>query len=199
MLAFGMPFSGSTDHTLSKKERKVAVNLLESSMKDIFKTIEKMSLEQWNYQFSKDSWSVAGTCEHLFIAENAIYNNISQNVISDEKNRNNVQPGEKVTDEQVIDKISDRTPANRVKTAEPFEPKGMFASPKEFIENYKAARLKTIAFVETTDSALKEYYQQSPAGNISAYQWMLLLGAHANRHHGQMKEVMADQSFPSYQ
>ncbi|OEK01916.1 hypothetical protein BFP97_10485 [Roseivirga sp. 4D4] len=183
--------------TLSKKERKFATKYLESSMKDIFKSIKNLTPEQWNYQASPDSWSVAGACEHLLIAEQAIHQNITQNIIKNEKFRVIVPEATRVSDQTVIDIISDRSPAKRVKTAPPFEPKGLVKSPEDFIAKFKAARQINIDFTKSSQDDLKAYYFDSPAGKISAYQWIILLSAHAQRHHKQMKEVMENQGFPA--
>lgn len=183
--------------TLTKKERKFAVKYLESSMKDVFKTIKNLSPEQWEYQASPDSWSVAGACEHLLIAEQAIHQNITQNVIKNEKYRVIVPEATKVSNQTVIDIISDRSPAKRVKTAPPFEPKGLVDSPEDFIKKFKAARQRNIDFAKTSQDELKAYYLDSPAGKISAYQWIILLSAHADRHRGQMEEVMDHNGFPA--
>jgi len=185
------------EETLSKKERRFAIKYLESSMKDIFKSIEKLTPEQWNYQASSDAWSVAGVCEHLLIAEQAIHQNITQNIIKNEEFRVIIPEASRISDQTVIDIISDRSPGKRVKTAPPFEPKGLVDSPKDFMTKYKAARQINIDFTKNSQDDLKAYYFDSPAGKISAYQWIILLGAHAERHHKQMKEVMDNQGFPA--
>lgn len=185
------------EETLTKKERRFAIKYLESSMKDIFKSIEKLTPEQWNYQATPDSWSVAGVCEHLLIAEKNIHQNITQNIIKNEKFRVIIPEGKRISDQTVIDIISDRSPEKRVKTPPPFEPKGLVDSPKDFMAKFKAARQTNIDFTKTSQDDLKAYYFDSPAGKISAYQWIILLSAHAERHHKQMKEVMNNQGFPA--
>lgn len=191
-----IPMGSTSEGKLTKKERKFAVNYLESSMKSIFKTIDGLSQEQWNFQASAETWSVAGACEHLFIAENAIYRNITENIIKNDKFKVTVPESERITDQQVINTISDRSPGRRVKTPPPFEPKGIFATPQDFMKAYKKARQKNIDFTKKSEDDLKAYYFDSPAGKISAYQWIILLSAHAERHLGQMKEVMANSDYP---
>lgn len=189
-------FTPIEEGKISKKERKYAIKYLESSMQGVFKTIKGLSKEQWNYQATPESWSVAGACEHLFIAEQTIGKNVSENIIKNESFRVVIPESERITDQGVIDFIRDRSPSKRVKTPPPFEPKGLFDTPADFIEQYKAARQKNIEFTQTTDAELKSYYFDSPAGKISAYQWLILLSAHAERHTAQMKEVKEDSGFP---
>lgn len=179
---------------LTKKERKFAAKYMASSMDQIFKSIKDLNEAQWSFTPADGGWSVAGACEHLLIAERGFYNLVSQKIISDEANK--AVPEKLITDEEVIKIISDRSPGSRVKTAPPFEPTGALNSPEDFMTKYKAARKRLMDYVKNTDADLKAYYWQSPAGKISAYQWLILASAHAERHFGQMKEVMAEADYP---
>ena len=182
---------------LSKKERKQATRLLENSMKDLFKGIKDLSEAQWNYKPADGRWSVAETCEHLLIAEKGFYPLITQRILTNEAFREAPVESERITDQQVIDKISDRSPENRVKTTPQAEPKGHVKSRDEFMTAYETTRQKLVDYANTSDAALKSYYFQSPAGKISAYQWLLLAGAHTQRHFAQIKELMEDPGYPS--
>lgn len=190
MTAFASPDSGE----LTKKERKFAYKYLETSMDAMFRGIENLTEDQWNFEPADGGWSVAGTCEHLLIAERGFLSLIPQTILENEANK--AAPDQPVTDDEVISFIKDRSPARRVKTAPGFEPTGALANPAEFMKKYKEARQKLIEFTKTSDAALKSYYFQSPAGKISAYQWLLLASAHTERHFGQMEEVMAETGFP---
>jgi len=180
---------------LNKKERKYATNYLEDSKVDVFNTIRTLTQEQWNYKPSEDSWSIAGICEHLLIAERSTYNLVTAKIITDENNRQ-IEESQKVTNEEIIAKIMDRSPEARVKTPAPFEPKGAIASPNEFIQAYTEARDKNQVYLKQTEDELTSYYFDGPAGRTSAYQWFIILGAHAQRHLLQIQEVMQDHNYP---
>lgn len=182
------------DGTLNKKERKFAVNQLEASMQKLFKNIEGMSEAQWNYTPADGGWSVAGACEHLLVAEQSTYALITQKILPDESLKE--VPSTLMTDQQVIDFIRDRSPERRVKTVPRFEPKGLLKSPADFKAKFKEARQKHIEFAQESDDAVKSYFFDSPAGKISAYQWLLVASAHSERHLAQMKEVMKDSAYP---
>jgi hypothetical protein len=182
------------DGTLNKKERKFAVNHLEVSMQKLFKSIEGLNEAQWNYAPDDGGWSIAGACEHLLVAEQSTYMLITQKILGDESLKE--APSTLMTDQQVIDFIRDRSPERRVKTAPRFEPKGLLKSPADFKAKFKAARQKHIEFAKESDDAVKSYFFDSPAGTISAYQWLLVASAHSERHLAQMKEVMRDSAYP---
>ena len=182
---------------LSKKERRQATRLLETSMKELFKGIENLSEEQFNYKPSDGGWSIAENCEHLLIAERGFFPLITQKILKNEAFREAPADGEKVTDQQVIDFINDRSPSKRVTTRPQAEPKGEIKAIQQFVKLYQPARQRLMDYASTSDDELKNYYYQSPAGKISAYQWLLLAGAHTQRHFAQIKEVMEDPGYPS--
>jgi hypothetical protein len=44
---------------------------------------------------------------------------------------------------------------------------------------------------------LRDHALESPLGQkLDAYEWILFIGAHSERHTKQIKEVMADANFP---
>ncbi len=179
---------------MTKKERRNTAKYLKKAMEQIFKTIENLTEEQWNYQASAESWSVAGACEHLLIAEHATLR-LVQNKIQTDEYKNAI--GERIiSDDEVITFIRDRSPERRVKTLQPFEPKGNLKTPQDFIQQYRMARQATIDYLETTNDDLKSYYYTGPAGTISGYQWIILMAAHSERHWEQMKEVMEHSNYP---
>lgn len=179
---------------LSKKERKFAVNYLESSKKDLFSGIRNLTQEQWNYTPTDGGWSIAGACEHLLVAEQATYLLITQKILNNEGLK--ASPEVHITDQQVIDFIRDRSPERRVKTAARFEPKGALSSPEAFIRQFTKARAQQIDFTKNSKDDMKAYFFESPAGKISAYQWLLLAAAHSERHFAQIQEVMQDANYP---
>ncbi len=180
---------------LNKKERKYATNYLEESKMEIFSAISALSTEQWNFQADEDSWSIAGICEHLLIAEQNTYNLVTAKIITDENNRK-IEDNQRVANEEVISKILDRRPETKVKTPPPFEPKGVISSPQEFVQAYTAARAKNQKYLKETNDELTSYYYDGPAGRTSGYQWFIILAAHAQRHLMQIQEVMQNQDFP---
>lgn len=183
-----------TEGALSKKERRFASDYLESSMNDLFKGIRSLTPEQWNYTPADGGWSIAGACEHLLIAEQATYLLITRKILTNEALKES--PATLMTDQQVIDFIRDRSPERRVKTAVSFEPKGALSSPEDFINQFTRARAQQIDFTNTSKDDMKGYFFESPAGKISAYQWLLVAAAHSERHFAQIKEVMRDTNYP---
>ncbi|WP_422360356.1 DinB family protein [Reichenbachiella sp.] len=195
MLALVLTSAGS-NRSLSKKEIKYTTNYLNTSMSLAFSAVENLSQEQWNYQPDSETWSIAGICEHMLIAERNILVLIQNKIIADEANRQ-VNEADLISNEAIIVGLKDRGEGKRRKTNERFEPTGALKTPAQFMTEYKAARQATIDFVKNTEVDLNAYYWPSPLGDkLSAYQWTILLSAHAERHTAQIVEVQSTSSYP---
>ncbi len=47
-----------------------------------------------------------------------------------------------------------------------------------------------------TTPDLREHVTEGPVGKLDAYEWLLFIGAHSERHTKQILEVKADAGFP---
>lgn len=195
MLALVLTSAGS-NRSLSKKEIRYTTGYLDSSMSLAFSAVENLSQEQWTYQPDPETWSIAGICEHMLISEKNVLILIQNKIITDEANRS-VDEADLITNEELIVGLKDRGEGKRRKTNERFEPTGALKTPAQFMNEYKAARKATMDFVKNTDVNLNAYYWASPLGNkLSAYQWTILLSAHAERHTAQIVEVQSTVNYP---
>ncbi|HWA33619.1 MAG TPA: hypothetical protein VG737_05795, partial [Cyclobacteriaceae bacterium] len=100
----------------------------------------------------------------------------------------------KMKDDQLFNMITDRS--NKVKTQEVFEPKNKFASVDGSIKEFKEKRAAHINYVKTTKDDLRDRYAQLKFGTIDAYQAILFMAGHTERHVKQMEEVIASAGFP---
>ena len=77
-------------------------------------------------------------------------------------------------------------------------PKGRW-TPAEALEHFLKSRAETIAFVQSTPD-LREHVSDSPIGQkLDAYEWLLFIGAHSERHTKQIQEVKSNPGFPKNQ
>ncbi len=181
-----------TDTPLTKAEREFASNLFSTSANDLQAAVKGLSTSQLNFKSSPESWSIAECTEHIALSE-INFDGMIQGVLqtdADPSKRTDV----KMTDEQVINMLEDRT--NKVKTQKPFEPTGKFGSQEATLTAFLDKRNEHIKFVESTDADLRNRYQQLPFGTIDAYQVLLFISAHTERHIKQIEEVKANPNFP---
>lgn len=178
---------------ISKEERAFAVKHLTNTQNEMLKTLKGLSDEQLNFKPNAESWSVAECLRHIAISENALWGNfIAQPLTTDAdpSRRSEVQ----MSDEQLLGVIESR--AQKVKTFPPFEPENKPEPVKDVIKEFKKLRGEHIKFAKKTDADLRNHYGTLPFGTIDTYQAMLFMSGHTKRHTDQMKEVMADPSFP---
>ncbi|MBT8285180.1 MAG: DinB family protein [Flavobacteriaceae bacterium] len=177
---------------LTDEERNFAVNELTQAKKQLMNVLDDLSDEQLNFKPSEADWSVAEGVEHLAISENAFHDMLTASLeaAADPTRREEV----KMNDEQLLTMIRDRT--NKVKTSEPFEPSGKFGSYEETLDALLTKRAEHIEYLKTTEDDLRNHYGQLPFGTIDAYQMILFMSGHMDRHVAQMEEVINHEDFP---
>ncbi|MDC8004888.1 DinB family protein [Aureisphaera galaxeae] len=182
----------TTEQQLTQAERDFAVEEMTKTYDHLLKTIKGLSEAQLNFKSSPESWSIAECTEHITISENNIFGMLQGALANepDPSKRSEV----KMTDAQILQMIPDRS--QKVKTAKPFEPTGQFGSHKVTVKEFKAKRKSNIKFVKSTEEDLRNRYTELPFGTIDAYQILLFMSAHTDRHISQIKEVMAHADFP---
>ena len=100
----------------------------------------------------------------------------------------------KISDTDLIAMIKDRS--QKVKTQKPFEPTGKFGSYEASLEAFKTKRAANIEFAKTTEADLRNRVQPFPFGSVDAYQILLFMSAHTERHVRQIEEIVVHESFP---
>ena len=99
-----------------------------------------------------------------------------------------------VLDELVLTRIPDRS--HKAQAPEPLKPTNRFGSPDAAVKHFDDSRAQTIAFLEKTPD-LRAHATDSPMGKqLDAYEWVLFIAAHSDRHTKQILEVKADPNFP---
>jgi hypothetical protein len=183
----------SADNTITDKERKYAVTLLQDSHKALERSIEGLSDAQLTYQSSESSWSIEGNMKHLAFVEQAIMGMVEEAL---KKPANPEMRAEiDVTDEQMVRNYEDRS--TKGKTGAAMEPQNIsIKSTAEALASLKQDRAKSISFINSTDADLRNHVIKYPFGTRDCYQSVLLLGAHMNRHIKQIEEVKSQPHFP---
>jgi len=91
--------------------------------------------------------------------------------------------------------VTDRS--QRFQAPEPVRPVGRWAGPEETLKHFLESRAHTLDYMKQTPD-LRAYAMDSPLGRkLDAYQWLLYISAHSERHTKQIREVMGDANFPS--
>jgi uncharacterized damage-inducible protein DinB len=175
---------------MTSAERESLLKNLTESRDRLLGSVRSLSNEQRHYRPSPDRWSVAEIVEHLTTVEGRILGLIGKSLEAppDFAKRSALEDQALLTD--VAGRIT------RFKAPDFLVPTGRLKD-EELLRAFEAARQRTYDFARTTDGDLRHHFAPHPVfGDLDAYQWLMLLAAHCDRHKAQGEEVMATTGFP---
>jgi DinB superfamily len=83
-----------------------------------------------------------------------------------------------------------RDRSQRAETFDALVPRATTRTPTDFIASFLPRRAATIQYVRETTDALHDHVAPLGAlGDLDAYQWLLLLATHTERHIQQIEDV----------
>jgi hypothetical protein len=176
----------------SKVDRSKELAYLKQTRAGVVKATKGLSPAQWNFKSGPDRWSVAEVTEHIAAAEDYLFGMVSDKVMKAPAGPAGEDPS--AVDSLVLKAIPDRT--NKAQAPEPLKPTNRFGSPQASLKHFLESRKKTLAFAKS-EKGLREHAIDSPLGKkLDAYEWVLFIAAHSERHTKQILEVKADPNFP---
>jgi hypothetical protein len=178
---------------ISKKERKDALKLLKDTEKGVKDQVKGLTEAQLKFKPAPDKWSVEECVKHIAKSEEMLWQMIDSIIkaAANPDKRSEI----KMTDEQVVQRIEDRS--TKIKTMEKLMPENIpFKDTEEALKSFKMNREKLIEYVKSTNEDLRNHIATMPFGMVDSYQMILFTAAHTNRHTQQIMEVKADPNFP---
>ncbi|SFQ54606.1 DinB family protein [Parafilimonas terrae] len=176
---------------LTEAERKFAVDHLIKTRDDLINAVKGLSDAQLNFKPAPDRWSVLECAQHIALTSQGLFGFVQQTL----QTPNDSALKATVTDEQFIGMVEDRS--HKAQAAEPFKPvHAPYKTLDETLNAFNAGRDSLINYVQTTHDDLRGHIAELPFAKIDAYQAILLVSAHTNRHTQQIEEVKADPNFP---
>jgi hypothetical protein len=180
--------------TLTPEERNVALKSLQATHDAFLKSIAGLSEQQWKFKPAPDRWSVAEVSEHIAISESTIFALVQGKIMASPAAPEK-RADDKLTDQQILTMIPDRS--HKAQAPEFLKPTNRWATREELVAAFEKSRGATIDYVRNTNDDLRDHFGPHPAlGTLDAYQWILLISAHSERHTKQIEEVKADPNFP---
>jgi uncharacterized damage-inducible protein DinB len=177
---------------MTSAERERAVAYLAETLDNWARTAQGLSRAQLEFRPSPGSWSVGECIEHIIVVESFVLSSMEKAVQgAADPSKSNAHQGR---DEALLQKIASR--ATRVQGPERLAPTGRWPH-DQLLGEFEAARKRTSGFIASTNAQLRQYFFPHPMfGDLDCYQWLLLIGAHGERHRAQADEVMASPDFP---
>ena len=182
--------------TLTQSDRDFAMSNLHATRKVFLDSVAGLTAEQWSFKPAPDRWSIAECAEHIALSEDLIAGR-AKAILSSPAEPDKVVRGNeaRATDQKILDAVVDRS--HKGQAPEPLQPKHKFATPKDAVEHFRESRDANIDYVEKTQDDLRAHSAKGPTGqSLDAYQWLLLMSAHTERHTKQIEEVKADPNYP---
>jgi hypothetical protein len=180
---------------LSPADRESALKYLESTRQGVLDATKGLSANQWNFKSAPDRWSIAEVVEHIAAAEDFLFTNVTDKVMKAPARTGNDDV--KAIDELVLTKVPDRS--HKAQAPEPLKPTNRFGSPEASLKHFGESRERTEEYLKNTADlrAHAAPASESPFGKqMDAYEWILFIAAHSDRHTKQILEVKADSNFP---
>ena len=176
--------------SLSQADRENGIKYLEQTRDAIVADTKNLTPAQWNFKAAPDKWSVAMTLEHIALAEDGFFQTITEKVMKSPAGA----PDRDIAkfDALVLAMVPDRS-TKRQAPAE-LVPTGRW-TPAETLDHFLKSRARTIEFLQSTGD-LRQHVLDSPLGPLDAYEWVLFIAAHSERHTKQILEVEASPNFP---
>jgi len=193
-LSFTLSSSAQTATTLTPAEREAALKSLQATHDAFLKSITGLSEKQWKFKPAPDRWSVAEVAEHITVSESTILGMVQSKVMAGPATPEK-RAEVKVTDEQILQMVPDRS--HKAQAPEFLKPTGRWATREDLAKTFEDERKATMDYVKTSNDDFRNHFGPHPFfGTLDAYEWILLISAHSERHTKQIEEVKADPNFP---
>jgi hypothetical protein len=165
---------------ITVEERQFAQDLLQGSHAALETLLQGLSDAHW--QASAGGWTVSAIVEHLWVVEMGIGRRIRTMPPPDEPRPDR--------DRKIVAAIRDRSV--KVDAPEAVVPQGRTTGASELMAKLAAVRQKSLEWLADPVADHRAHAMEHPfLRTLDGYQWMLMLGAHMERHTAQIREILA--------
>lgn len=174
---------------ISAVERALLVEMLEASRDRLRIAIKGAPQELWQRKPASGGWSAAECAEHLVLSEEALLEMVRGKILETPANPG-MAPELRGKDGIVVQAMRNRTVKR--KTFDFLEPRKKWPDQLSALDAFLARRAETLDYARRNREPL--HYHAAPLGDLGAldaYQWLLLLAAHTDRHLAQMQEALS--------
>jgi DinB superfamily len=178
------PAIGAPMTKIEREHLMVHMQMTESWLID---EVSNLSPAQLNFRIAAGRWTILEVFEHLLIAEPIYWKQLQADLKLPPRKLEKTP-----TDEDVLWYGIDRV--HRDKTEPGKEPKGQLSDVSQGIAEFRRLHAIMLEYVRTTGDDLRGHAM--PEWGTDAYQCLLGISTHDQRHILQIREVKADPGFP---
>jgi DinB family protein len=186
--------TAAADPHMTADERAQVIKWMNDTQKEYLDRLEHVSEAQWNWRPAPFRWTVGEIAEHIMLTEARLFSAVQRAMATPENPDWQAKTKGK-------DAFIERALPNRgVRAQAPVEirPTGKLTR-DEVVRRYKELRARALEFARTTDAPLKAHTIEHPFpifNTLNAYDWLIYIPLHNERHNKQMAEVMAAPGYP---
>lgn len=174
---------------MTDSERSFAVRYLEQTRDRVIAFANSLTLTQRFLRPSDNVWSAAELIEHIVIVENfslGLLDRMIKEDTPDESRRGSTAHKDRI----ILETVPART--TRAMAPDFMHPAQRWPGFDNLLREFEQTRGSTLQFAATTGVDLRVYFRPHPLLKVlDAYQWLLLIGAHSERHVRQAEEGLA--------
>jgi uncharacterized damage-inducible protein DinB len=179
--------------TLSQGERDRAMSYLHATRKQFIDSIAGLSDAQWKWKAAPEVWSIAEVAEHIALSEDTIFGLVKASLAAPADEAAVAKA--KGKDDMLLKAIVDRS--FKAQAPEMLRPVNKWKTSEELLAHFKNSRDNTIEYIKTTNDNLRNHVRPHPVfKELDAYQWVLLIAGHSDRHILQLNEVKTMAGYP---
>lgn len=183
---------------LFDQERQFAIEHMERTRKLVLEATAQVSAEQAKFKPGPERWSILEITEHIAATEDFLFGfatgqvmKIPSNFGLSERTVEQLMSADQTLLKQMVDRGA------KAQAPEAAKPAGRYATLAEARKAFEEKRAKTIAYLRETQDDLRNHGSPAPGGGVNdAYQYLLMLAGHAERHTLQINEVKAAAGYP---
>jgi DinB superfamily len=172
---------------MSKRDREHLIAHLTMTESWLPDEVSTLSPAQLNYRMAPGKWTIAEVVQHLAIAE-PTYWDLFQNALKQPPRKLDKQ----ATDADVLWYGIDRT--RHEKTEASKDPSGQAIDVRQALASFEKLHATMLDYARNTDEDLRSH--AVPDWGVDAYQCLLEISTHEQRHILQIREIKADPGFP---
>jgi hypothetical protein len=175
----------SSPVAMSADDKEKLLAWLRESRERFLSSFAGVNDEQSRWRPGEECWSVLDCVEHVNGTEAVMLRLVKES-------RRPRPVGAPNRDEVFLRKMVDRS--SKVKAPEGGHPRGRFANLEEARKQFERARGATIGFVDNNSKDLRAIEIAHPLltlGEVSAYEMLIIVAKHAERHALQIAEIRA--------
>lgn len=182
-LGAGSPGAGS----LTGLERQRLIAHLEMTERWFIDEVSGLSPAQLEFRPAPGAWNIMEVLEHLVVAGPIYWQDLQKAVKAPPGSRTGAR-----NDADILWYGIDRTQRGKAIPAE--EPKGQLHDLRAGLDAYRKLHAQLLQYARTTTDDLRSRMVEREG--CDAYQWMLLISTHEQRHVLQIREIKAARDFP---